>query len=872
MQGKKEEPKIQTDIFSLVSRGDLKTLKKLFSKAAFPRLSPAEISLVNENGLNAFHLAVTLSREDIVTFFLSQGIDVNARTIASKTEGARTKGGETALMLAVVAGSVSIVRALLKANALPSERRPHDKMTALSFACRRQNNDIVQSLLARGADPENVASDGTFPLWDACMRGDIECVRLLLEAKAPVDMKSGNGRTCLMLACKMGHSRLVEILLGRSADPNVFCPKQRTALWFALKGNLPAVTVELLIKRKAANFVRPSDGMTPMLLAVKQGKIAEVKAMIDAGFSLDECSKDGSTALVFACERGDEKMASLLLRGKASPYVSAPGGEPLILVVLEKRFASLALFLIRHHLDFWSPCPATGDTPLHRATRYGMKNVVEAILKSSKKVDVNALNYAGKRPVDEAVSQDLINLFKRKGSNIEKKERRRVSSPIENGIVVESIQNKASTVESKGIDSSKMSSWSIEQVCEYFTRLGADNFALNQIRKEQIEGGVLLKMTKKDIQEVLGVPDRIWAAHEETVNPKAALVSATTILEPTLNRSKQAVTSRSSGSAKIFSETMLMEAPNVKARSISVGSGGFKKDESDRFLLSLNYEGVVLQSFVTNSGQASVYKGLYKGLGNMEVAVKVFLNEESEGFEGETQALLSLQHDNIIRVCAFFTLPRLAIVTQWISGGPLHEWLERQRVERLDGCVWDDSRLQTAVGIIKGLEYLHSKGVVHRDLKSPNVMLDPGSNRAILIDFGMAKLGLSRSKRESLQSRRRLGSLFWMSPEMIERQSYSYASDIYAFGIVLWELLSSRLPYADFASEFQLQKAVVEGSRPLLHDDWPANIVKVAVRCWNSDPSLRPNASEVLLSLSSQKKQAVKYKKKKRGSRMSLTE
>lgn len=242
---------------------------------------------------------------------------------------------------------------------------------------------------------------------------------------------------------------------------------------------------------------------------------------------------------------------------------------------------------------------------------------------------------------------------------------------------------------------------------------------------------------------------------------------------------------------------------------------------------------------------------LYQGVYNDEdVAVKFLrldLCEDStiatrleRQFMQEVHCLSQLHHPNIVQfVAASWKPPVCCLIMEYVPGGSLRAFLRKCD----SGSIPLKTTLSMALDIALGMEYLHSQGVVHRDLKSENLVLTDDFHLK-LTDFGIGCLETECELRSA-----DTGTYRWMAPEMITDKRYSKKVDVYSFGIVLWELVTGKLPFENM-TPVQVAYAVVNKNlRPPLPDDCPSALRNLMEQCWNSSPERRPNFYQIVQTL-----------------------
>ncbi|XP_051136815.1 serine/threonine/tyrosine-protein kinase HT1-like [Andrographis paniculata] len=244
------------------------------------------------------------------------------------------------------------------------------------------------------------------------------------------------------------------------------------------------------------------------------------------------------------------------------------------------------------------------------------------------------------------------------------------------------------------------------------------------------------------------------------------------------------------------------------------------------------------------SGRHSrIYRGVYK---QRDVAIKLISQPEEDvdlaaflekQFTSEVALLFRLRHPNIISfIAACKKPPVFCIITEYYPGGSLRKFLHQQEPYSLPLKLV----LKLSLDIARGMQYLHSQGILHRDLKSENLLLDEDMSVKVA-DFGISCLESQCGSAKGFT-----GTYRWMAPEMIKEKHHTKKVDVYSFGIVLWELLTALTPFDDMTPEQAAFAVCQKNARPPLPPSCPAAIRRLIHRCWSSNPDRRPQFVEIV--------------------------
>lgn len=208
---------------------------------------------------------------------------------------------------------------------------------------------------------------------------------------------------------------------------------------------------------------------------------------------------------------------------------------------------------------------------------------------------------------------------------------------------------------------------------------------------------------------------------------------------------------------------------------------------------------------IGEGGMGAVYKGVDLML-EREVAIKVLKPELAsqpqvvERFRSEAVTLAKLNHPNIATLYNFFRQgDDFFMVLEFVNGTPLEKIIEAH------GVMTCEQAIPLFCQMLEGIDHAHSFGIIHRDIKPANMMMTQSGLLKVL-DFGIARaLGSARMTRAG----HLIGTIEYMSPEQVRGMDTDARSDIYALGMVLYEMLTGRVPFAS-DSEFELMRAQVE--------------------------------------------------------------
>ncbi|XP_008406143.1 megakaryocyte-associated tyrosine-protein kinase isoform X1 [Poecilia reticulata] len=230
----------------------------------------------------------------------------------------------------------------------------------------------------------------------------------------------------------------------------------------------------------------------------------------------------------------------------------------------------------------------------------------------------------------------------------------------------------------------------------------------------------------------------------------------------------------------------------------------------------------------------AVYRGEYMG---QMVAVKTIkCDVTAQAFMQETAVMTKLQHKNLVRLLGVILHKGLHIVTELMTKVRLGNLVNFLRT-RGRSVIGPAQLLRFSLDVCEGMEYLESKKLVHRDLAARNVLISDDSV-AKVSDFGLAKVDSKETDKAKLPVK-------WTAPEALKKEKFSTKSDVWSYGVLLWEIFAyGRQPYPKMSLK-EVKEKVEAGYRMEAPEDCPPGAYAIMKLCWEQEPRKRPGFSKL---------------------------
>ena len=276
-----------------------------------------------------------------------------------------------------------------------------------------------------------------------------------------------------------------------------------------------------------------------------------------------------------------------------------------------------------------------------------------------------------------------------------------------------------------------------------------------------------------------------------------------------------------------------IEKLNSQIKFLQKNSGPNSSNSILKYLPEISYGSLGIGKKIGAGGFSEIFEAQWLGY---PVAVKVMsdpkiTNELMDEFNNEVEKLFMLRHPNIIQIFGLCpTTPKLAVVTELAPNGSLFDYLHREKNNLSLEIKYKFTRQ-----LINVMFYIHSRGYVHRDLKTQNLLLD-SNNDIKLCDFGLTKL----KEELNLGSGQFAGTPCYMAPELFDKKYYDEKVDIFAFGTILWEIFNQKVPYCN-CNASEIKQKVCRGDKLESSESVPKKIAELIDACRSLKAHDRPS-------------------------------
>ncbi len=846
------------------------------------RERPADITAQDAAGLNALHLVIELEQTEQLTALLDKGADLESVTPKTK---------DTALLHAVRKNNHKLLKQLLSFKPdLNLEAKDAKNQTALHLAFSLGHIDLIPTLIQAGVDLEAKDDLGNTALLRAVIAKRLDLPQAMIErtqSPAKITAKNKLRNTALHLVASSGNGDQAKAMAayllekGASGFARNTDGKKPEDVAFAANNDelaefIPKHMMALQIRAqspRAAASVAPKTKRRPKS---KQGLMGEIIKFDDTEFRDTKAHRLGGSSF---CSGVFERQDGTLYVGKSDHIATEDSAEAYACAekialdmyayfgvsVPQTVLARLpiifpegvratdlpdigknrthTIYLMSEIIAGFHACTEVpqfsggdqfmlqlpGQAEPLEVINFGRMLAVAKIIDDPDVLGASATNFVCQ------IAGNQVNCIKIDANAAFNENPALEVGPREVRFAMQSdyhtlkVDDLPMSVKKEFIETIVLfTQISIKDLTKFFVRPGTENLLsfnagknLREMPQRLLKRQAIFKA--EYARELSGV--KVQGGHLQAV--QRTKVSEEDISK-TMHVQKQGFAQRPEPAASVAAEPPVQYTINHKDLQYTerdcIGSGSF----------------------------AQVYRGLWKGT---EVAIKKLTLQQGLSLETgcemrqEAAIMRRLNHANVMALYGICVDPgHISLVLKYLPNGSLFKMVN-DLTRPLD---WP-MRLKLSLGVAKGIQYLHMQKIIHRDLKSLNILLDK-DDTPVIADFGLSKVKTETHATfaQTKTAASSVGTVSWMAPELFRlRGKHTRASDIFAFAVILWELAARKIPWSDYdtANDTTIMSWTKDGERNTIPKNTPKPFAALIARCWSQTRRDRPKVVEITKAL-----------------------
>uniref|UniRef100_A0A7E4VFH6 Tyrosine-protein kinase n=1 Tax=Panagrellus redivivus TaxID=6233 RepID=A0A7E4VFH6_PANRE len=292
-------------------------------------------------------------------------------------------------------------------------------------------------------------------------------------------------------------------------------------------------------------------------------------------------------------------------------------------------------------------------------------------------------------------------------------------------------------------------------------------------------------------------------------------------------------------------DTIAMLIKHYHKRNLPIFDDYYLKKPIPKADWELLHRKIELKQKLGEGAQAQVQRGLFHGASKtpIEVAVKIHKGDLTPDklieIMHEVRIMLQFDHENVVKLVGIASCRApFLIVLEMVHGGGLNRYLKIKRNE-----VTAMQRICMCTDAANGLSYIHSLGIIHRDVASRNCLYSQSKQRVLISDFG-----LSQQEEVYAVDPSKPLPIRWLAPEVMTTYQCTKMTDVWSYGVLCWEIFTNcKDPYSHIPRQTDVMEKVVAGLRlEFAPENVPQPMIEIVQRCWDATPANRPPMAEIV--------------------------